>query len=182
MNMSTRVGLMAPVTLLTACGGGGDVQRDESKRVIKAGEASVFELELGDCLSSELGLIGDAMLDVPLLPWDLEHTHELFFKAEHPEGPDPGSAASAAVSVFQATVNDAFGNPRTQVTDQVFFEVTTMPDGGTATLLASSVTAAGVAANTLEVSADGDYVVVASLNAADGPVIATVTITFPGGS
>lgn len=95
MNMSTRVGLMAAVTLmlLTACGGGGDVQRDESKRVIKAGEASVFELELGDCLSSELGLIGDAVLDIPLLPCDLEHTHEVFFKAEHPEGPYPGSAA-----------------------------------------------------------------------------------------
>ena len=86
--------LMGCVLVLAACGGGGgDAQRDSSKRVIKAGMSSVFDLELGDCLLSELGLIGDAVLDIPLVPCDLEHTHEVFFKAEHPEGPYPGSAA-----------------------------------------------------------------------------------------
>lgn len=78
---------------LAACGGGGGLERDESKRVIKGGKASVFELEIGDCLFSELGLIADEVLEIPLVPCTEEHTHEVFFKAEHPEGPYPGSAA-----------------------------------------------------------------------------------------
>ncbi len=85
---------LAGVTLLlAACGGGGALQRDESKRVIKGGTASVFELEIGDCLFNELGKIADEVLEIPLVPCTEEHTHEVFFKAEHPEGPYPGSAA-----------------------------------------------------------------------------------------
>ena len=84
---------IAMVLLLTACGGGGSLQRDESKRLIKGGTASVFELEIGDCLKSELGLVADEVLEIPVVPCTEEHTHEVFFKAEHPEGAYPGSAA-----------------------------------------------------------------------------------------
>jgi hypothetical protein len=97
MIMSTRLrslGLLTTAVLtLTACGGGGALQRDESNRVVKGGTASVFELEIGDCLFNELGKIADEVLEIDLVPCDQEHTHEVFFKAEHPEGPYPGSAA-----------------------------------------------------------------------------------------
>ncbi len=95
--MSRRImscGLLAAVAmLLAACGGGGGLERDASKRVIRAGPASVFELEIGDCLYNELGQIGEAVLEIPLVPCEVDHTHEVFFKVDHPEGPYPGSAA-----------------------------------------------------------------------------------------
>jgi len=92
--MSGRVAALVACSLaLAACGGGGGLERDESKRVIKGGKASVFELEIGDCLYSELGVVADEVLEIPLVPCTEEHTHEVFFEVEHPEGPYPGSAA-----------------------------------------------------------------------------------------
>ena len=123
-------GLAASALILAACGGGGDVQRDESKRVIKAGTASVFELELGDCLKSELGLIGDAVLDIPLVPCDLEHTHEVFFKAEHPEGPYPGSAA---IELFaeQQCVGAYYDYVGVELSESVYYYTYLFPSVGT---------------------------------------------------
>lgn len=84
---------VAALALLAACGGGGGLERDASKRVVKGGPASVFELEIGDCLLNELGMIGEDVLEIPLVPCEEDHTHEVFFKAQYPEGPYPGSAA-----------------------------------------------------------------------------------------
>jgi hypothetical protein len=117
--------------LLAACGGGGgDAQRDSSKRVIKAGMSSVFELELGDCLKSELGLIGDAVLEIPLVPCDLEHTHEVFFKAEHPEGPYPGSAA---IELFaeQQCVGAYYDYVGVELSESVYYYTYLFPSVGT---------------------------------------------------
>ena len=89
--------------------------------------------------------------------------------------------SSPSTAALTVTIKDSFGNIRTTGGDQVFFSVTSKPEGATATLSASTVTSTqGVAAAELEVSEAGSYSVQARLGSSSGPVIGTVTIVFPG--
>jgi hypothetical protein len=128
--MKRRSWYLAVALLLAACGGGGGLERDASKRVVKAGTASVFELELGDCLLNELGNISESVLEIPLVPCDQEHTHEVFFKAQYPEGPYPGSAA---IEVFaeQQCVGAYFDYVGVELSESVYYFTYFFPSVGT---------------------------------------------------
>lgn len=82
----------ATLTALAACGGA-SLSRDDSGAVVSPGPASVFELQVGDCMLSEEGAIVEEVLEIPLVPCSEPHTHEVYGFAEHPEGPYPGAAA-----------------------------------------------------------------------------------------
>lgn len=77
------------VALVVGCSGD-ELGRDDNGVVTKPGPADVFELQVGDCL---VGEVEEEVTEVPLVPCDTPHTHEVFHLAEHPEGPYPGSAA-----------------------------------------------------------------------------------------
>lgn len=88
---------MAVIAALAACSSDA-ADRDASGTVVSAGEASVFELRVGDCSTPDLD---DTVRTLDLVPCDEPHTHEIFHLEEHPDVPYPGSAALEAFAEQQ---------------------------------------------------------------------------------
>lgn len=105
--MIRRLVVVAAVTFTAAACGGESLKRDDSGAVVSPGPASVFELKVGDCLLSEEGAIVEEVLEVPLVPCSEPHTHEVYYFAEHPEGPYPGAAAIEVFAEQQCVGNYA---------------------------------------------------------------------------
>lgn len=82
------------LALVAACSGGDDV-RNEDDVVVNAGNWSVLDLHVGDCLAPEEELTGE-ISEIPVLPCDEPHAQEVFATVEHPADAYPGAGAVAA--------------------------------------------------------------------------------------
>lgn len=81
---------------LTACGED-EPERDESGAVTEGGEADVFSLQVGDCISGETE---GQVSSTPVVPCDEPHESEAFYSHIMDEGGFPGAAA------FQTAVEE----------------------------------------------------------------------------
>ncbi|WP_447643816.1 septum formation family protein [Nocardioides zeae] len=85
---------LAAATTLAACGD--DAERDDaSNEITAAGDADVFDLEVGDCFDdTDSGQI----TDVPGVPCAEPHDNEIFHTFEMEEGDWPGNEAVSAAA------------------------------------------------------------------------------------
>ncbi len=90
---SWRWGAVLTCLLLVGCSG--DDLRDGDGRVVEAGEASVFELQVGDCLDPGNDVSGE-IADVLVVPCEEPHTQELYAILNHPDDTYPGATEVAA--------------------------------------------------------------------------------------
>lgn len=91
-SMTMVVGVL--VLVLGGCSGDDDV-RDEDGTVINPGDASVFELEVGDCLDPDADASGE-ISEIPIVPCDDPHTQEVFGVVTHPDETYPGATEVAS--------------------------------------------------------------------------------------
>lgn len=85
---------LVTVAALAGCSGDDEI-RDADGTVVNAGQISVFELEVGDCLDPG-GDVSGEISDVPIVPCDQPHTQEVFGVVTHPDDDYPGATEVAA--------------------------------------------------------------------------------------
>lgn len=77
---------------------GGGATRDEDGQVTEAGENSVFEIQVGDCMGASTG---SEVSSVEAVPCTDAHDDEVFFLFDMPEGDFPGGDAIDEASSTQ---------------------------------------------------------------------------------
>lgn len=88
--------LLGLLALATVAGCSGDDEiRDADGTVVNAGQISVFELEVGDCLDPG-GDVSGEISDIPIVPCGQPHTQEVFGVVTHPDDDYPGATEVAA--------------------------------------------------------------------------------------
>ena len=100
---------MAAAAVVAACSDDG-VERDESGQIIGAGDVSVFELAVGDCLDPG-EQVGTEIGDIRAVPCDEEHTMEVFALPVWPDTESDVFPGSNQLSDFAdaACLDEFFG-------------------------------------------------------------------------
>lgn len=89
-------GLLAvAVTGCSMLGPGDPVRDDETGEITEASEASVFSIEVGDCLDSS-ALASDEVESVPAVPCGEPHDTEVYAAKDFPEGDYPADLEEQA--------------------------------------------------------------------------------------
>ncbi len=102
---------LAAATTLAACGDKDDAQRDDaSDEITAAGDADVFDLQVGDCFDDTAN---GQITDVPGVPCAEPHDNEIFHTFDMEEGDWPGDEAvsAAAEEECNAAFADFVGTP-----------------------------------------------------------------------
>lgn len=116
LRVAGRLAVALVGLLLVACSS--NDFRDEDGRVIEPGEASVFELEVGDCLDP--GDVTGELSQVLVVPCDQPHTQELYASVAHPGDGYPG-AAEVAGYADGACLNELEGSLGYTLDDGLYF-------------------------------------------------------------
>lgn len=91
--------IIALVVVITACGDDAPA-RDASGDITESGDASVFELQVGDCFDDQTGS-GDVVFDVPVVPCTEPHDNEIYFEFEMTDAVFPGNEATLESSALR---------------------------------------------------------------------------------
>src|SRR5690625_2789616 len=117
LRAACRLAAVLGAILLVACSS--DDYRDEDGRVIEPGDASVFELQVGDCLDPG-GDVSGEISEVLVVPCDQPHTQELYASVTHPGDAYPG-AAEVAGYADGACLNELEGSLGYTLDDGLYF-------------------------------------------------------------
>ena len=86
--MKKLIILFTSLIVISSCSGD-SLKRDETGNVVKRGNASIFELSVGDCTKQELKA---EATNIDLVPCTEPHTHEAYFSVDYVGDAYPGSA------------------------------------------------------------------------------------------
>ena len=86
--MKKLIILFTSLIVISSCSGD-SLKRDETGNVVKRGNASIFELSVGDCTKQELEAEATS---IDLVPCTEPHTHEAYFSVDYVGDAYPGSA------------------------------------------------------------------------------------------
>ena len=86
--MKKLIILFTSLIVISSCSGA-SLKRDETGNVVKRGNASIFELSVGDCTKQELEA---EATNSDLVPCTEPHTHEAYFSVDYVGDAYPGSA------------------------------------------------------------------------------------------
>ena len=86
--MKKLIILFTSLIVISSCSGA-SLKRDETGNVVKRGNASIFELSVGDCTKQELEAEATS---IDLVPCTEPHTHEAYFSVDYVGDAYPGSA------------------------------------------------------------------------------------------
>ncbi len=87
--MKKLIILFTSLIVISSCSGD-KLTRDDSGNVVKRGNASIFEVKVGDCTKEELK---EEATEIELVPCTEPHTHEAYFSVDYVGDAYPGSAA-----------------------------------------------------------------------------------------
>ena len=86
--MKKLIILFTSLIVISSCSSD-SLKRDETGNVVKRGNASIFELSVGDCTKQELEA---EATNIDLVPCTDPHTHEAYFSVDYVGDAYPGSA------------------------------------------------------------------------------------------
>jgi hypothetical protein len=80
---------LVAISLIAAACTGDTPDRDASGQIVEPSDASVFDLEVGDCFDDPTGA-GQVIFEVPVVPCDDPHDNEVYHQYEMTESDFPG--------------------------------------------------------------------------------------------